>query len=197
MTKPKFTLDTDRQCKQVRPLYLDLLTDEQTNFAKERLAKALDNYDWRLGTGFLSTPFILYVLEKINPDYAYKLLLNEKMPGWLYMAKENTGTIWEGWEGPKAQAGIASLNHYSKGSLVEWLFKSMLGIKVKGENNFEICPVIGEGVEHAKGSYQSIYGEVYVSWKKIDEKVHFEIVIPSNTSATFIYGGSKKVLFGG
>ncbi|MBO4667311.1 MAG: hypothetical protein J5666_04195 [Bacilli bacterium] len=107
----------------MRPLYLDLLTLDQKEFAKERLVKALDFYNWRLGTGFLSTPFILYVLADINPEYAYKLLENEEMPGWLYMAKNNTGTIWEGREGPTSQAGIASLNHYSKGVMVEWLFK--------------------------------------------------------------------------
>lgn len=194
VTKPRHTLDTDRQCKQVRPLYLNLLNDEQTKFAKERLIKALDNYGWRLGTGFLSTPFILYVLEKIDPNYAYKLLLNEKMPGWLYMAKENTGTIWEGWEGPKAQQGISSLNHYSKGAMVEWLYKSMLGIKVKGENSFEISPVIGEGVDYAKGSYNSLYGEVSVNWKKQKEEVSFVINVPVNTKATFIYGGVNKEL---
>ena len=194
VTKPRHTLDTDRQCKQVRPLYLDLLNEEQTKFAKDRLVKALDNYDWRLGTGFLSTPFILYVLEKINPDYAYKLLLNEKMPGWLFMAKESTGTIWESWEGPHAQAGIASLNHYSKGALVEWLYKSMLGIKIKGENSFEISPVIGEGVEHAKGSYKSLYGEISVNWKKQNEKVSFDIFVPANTKATFIYKNKQEVL---
>ena len=67
---------------------MNLLNEDKTKFAKERLIKALDNYDWKLGTGFLSTPFILYVLEKISSDYAYKLLLNEKMPGWLFMAKK-------------------------------------------------------------------------------------------------------------
>ena len=187
VTKPDYSLDTDRQCKLVRPLYMDLLTEEQTKFAKERLIKALDNYDWKVGTGFLSTPFILYVLEKINPDYAYKLLLNEKMPGWLYMAKNNTGTIWEGWEGPESQSGIASLNHYSKGAIVEWLFKSMLGIKIKGENKFEISPVIGNGIEFSKGDFQSIYGRVSVSWKKENDIVNFDIRIPPNTKATFIY----------
>ncbi|MBO4540834.1 MAG: family 78 glycoside hydrolase catalytic domain, partial [Bacilli bacterium] len=136
VSKPNFSLDTDRQCKQVRPLYFGLLNDEQKAFAEKRLLEALDHYRWRLGTGFLSTPFILYVLEKIDPEYAYKLLLNEEMPGWLYMAKENTGTIWEGWEGPNAQQGISSLNHYSKGAVVEWLFSSMLGIKIEGENEF-------------------------------------------------------------
>ena len=194
VTKPRHSLDTDRQCKQVRPLYLDLLNEEQTKFAKERLIKALDNYDWKLGTGFLSTPFILYVLEKIDPNHAYKLLLNEKMPGWLYMAKENTGTIWEGWEGPNAQSGIASLNHYSKGAMVEWLYKSMLGIKIKGENTFEISPVIGEGVEFAKGAYQSLYGEVKVSWKKEKDKVLFDIEVPNNTIASFIFKDKNELL---
>ena len=194
ITTPRHSIDTDRQCKQVRPLYLNLLNDDETHFAQNRLIRSLDNYGWRLGTGFLSTPFILYVLEKINPDYAYKLLLNEKMPGWLYMAKENTGTIWEGWEGPNSQAGIASLNHYSKGAMVEWLYKSMLGIKIKGENEFEISPVIGQGVDYAKGSYASIYGEVKVNWKKNNDKVTFEIEVPVNTKTNFIYKEVNKAL---
>ena len=142
----------------------------------------------------MSTPFILYVLQDINPQYAYKLLLNEKMPGWLYMAKENTGTIWEGWEGPNAQQGISSLNHYSKGAMVEWLFKSMLGININGENRFTIYPVIGDGVTHAKGSYQSIYGKVSVSWKKENNKVIFDIDVPVNTKAHFIFRNINKEL---
>lgn len=195
--KPKFSLDTNRQCKQVRPIYFDLLNEKQEEYAKNRLIKSLDNYDWKLGTGFLSTPFILYVLEKIDPNYAYKLLLNEKMPGWMFMSKNNTGTIWEAWEGPSAQTGLSSLNHYSKGALVEWIFASMLGIKVKGENKFEISPVIGDGIEFANGSYNSEFGKIKVSWKKEDGKICFEIEVPNNTSATFKYKNEvKKLNFG-
>ena len=183
VTKPKFSLDTNRQAKLVRPLYLQLLADEQTAYAKQRLIQALDAYDWKLGTGFLSTPFILDVLAKIDPEYAYKLLENEKMPGWLYMAKNNTGTIWEGWEGPNAQAGIASLNHYSKGAMVEWLFSGMLGIKVDGENHFAIQPIVGGHVTSAKGSYKSLYGEVKSSWERTGNKVKYHFEIPVNTTA--------------
>ena len=192
VTKPRHYIDTNRQAKLVRPLYMNLLTEEQTKFAKDRLIKALDFYDWRLGTGFLSTPFILEVLEQINPEYAYRLLENEKMPGWLYMAKENTGTIWEGWEGPKAQQGISSLNHYSKGAMVEWLYKSMLGIRVKGENHFELRPVVGGHVEFAKGSYQSVYGEIKSSWQKKENKVIYNFEIPSNCYAD-VYIGDKLI----
>ena len=183
VTKPEHTLDTDRQAKLVRPLYMNLLTPEQTEFAKKRLITALDNYKWKLGTGFLSTPFILYVLQDLNPEYAYRLLENEEMPGWLYMAKNNTGTIWEGWEGPKAQLGISSLNHYSKGAVVEWFYKGMCGINVIGENRFLIKPIVGGKETYASASYQSAYGLVKSSWKKDGDKVVYSIEIPPNTSA--------------
>ena len=173
---------------------MNLLTEEQKTFAKERLIKALDFYDWRLGTGFLSTPFILYVLQDINPEYAYKLLENEKMPGWLYMSINNTGTIWEGWEGPNAQSGIASLNHYSKGAMVEWLFTSMLGIKVDGENHFTLKPLVGGSLNYAKGSYQSIYGEIKSSWERKGDKVTYRFEIPANCSADLYLGGDHHVL---
>ena len=197
VTKPENTIDTNRQAKLVRPLYLNLLTDNQAKFAKDRLIKALDFYKWRLGTGFLSTPFILYVLSDINPEYAYKLLENEDMPGWLYMAINNTGTIWEGWEGPNSQAGIASLNHYSKGAMVEWLFKGMLGINIIEDNTFEIKPIIGGKETFAKGSYKSIYGEIKVSWKKENDSVIFDIHIPANTQADFEFNGKHKQLKAG
>ncbi|MBO4422981.1 MAG: family 78 glycoside hydrolase catalytic domain [Clostridia bacterium] len=194
VTKPRFTLDTDRQAKLVRPLYMGLLNEEQTDFAKKRLIKALDNYGWRLGTGFLSTPFILGVLADIDPEYAYRLLENEEMPGWLYMAKNNTGTIWEGWEGPNSQSGIASLNHYSKGAMVEWLFSGMLGINVKGENRFEIRPTPGGRVTHASGSYKSIYGEVRSSWEKTGGVIKYHVEIPPNTSADLYLKNERRTL---
>lgn len=87
VTKKKFSLDTDRQAKLVRPIYMGLLNESQEEFAKKRLIKAMENYRWRLGTGFLSTPFILDVLADLDVEYAYKLLENEECPGWLFMPK--------------------------------------------------------------------------------------------------------------
>ena len=116
------------------------------------------------------------------------------MPGWLYMAVNNTGTIWEGWEGPLAQQGISSLNHYSKGAMVEWLFSGMLGIKVKGENHFELKPVVGGHINFAKGSYQSIYGEIKSSWERKGDKVTYHFDIPSNCTADLYLGEEHYVL---
>ncbi len=179
----KFTLDTDRQAKLVRPLYFNLLENDQKEFAKNRLIKALDNFDWKLGTGFLSTPLIMYVLESINIEYAYKLIENEQMPGWLFMPKNGATTIWESWEGTSAHSGIASLNHYSKGAVIDWLFSEMCGIKVTGENKFILDPKPGGTFTFARASYQSIYGLINSEWKKDKDKTIYDFVVPSNCTA--------------
>lgn len=154
----KFSLDTDRQARLVRPLYFNLLNDEDKKYAQDRLIKALDKYKWRVGTGFLSTPLILFVLQEIDPKYAYKLLENEDMPGWLFMPKCGANTIWEAWEGnTTTNAGIGSLNHYSKGAVCEWIFKSMCGINVVGENEFEIKPVLGGHFTCANCEYKIVF----------------------------------------
>ena len=165
---------------------MDLLNDEQTAYAKQRLIKALENFRWRLGTGFLSTPMILYVLSEIDPECAYRLLENEEIPGWLAMPKNGATTIWESWEGVNAQGGIASLNHYSKGAACEWLFAVMCGINVKDRNHFVIQPLPGGDFTFAKAAYDSIYGKVRSGWKKTKDGYRYEISIPSNCTAEII-----------
>ena len=188
-----YSLDTDRQARLVRPLAFDLLNEQQKEYARKRLVQALENYGWRLGTGFLSTPLILDVLAQYDLDAAYRLLENEEMPGWLFMPKNGATTIWESWEGTQAQGGIASLNHYSKGAVSEWLFKTMCGIRIDGENHFVIAPKPGGGLTHAKAVYHSIYGTVECGWEKTEESYLFRISIPANTTATFIKSEGEQV----
>lgn len=176
-------LDTDRQALLVRPLALGLLDSEQTGYARERLLRALNNYGWRLGTGFLSTPLILDVLTGIDPEAAYRLLENEEMPGWLFMPKNGATTVWESWEGTQAQSGIASLNHYSKGAVCEWLFGTMCGIRVEGENHFMIAPRPGGHFSFARASYLSVYGRVESGWRREDGRTVYTVTVPPGCTA--------------
>ena len=164
------------------------------------MIKALENYRWRLGTGFLSTPLILDLLSTYNLNAAYRLLENEEIPGWLSMPKAGATTIWESWEGFNAQGEVASLNHYSKGALCEWLFKGMCGINLSANvvNHFVIKPLAGGNFTFAKAEFNSVFGLVKSGWKKADNKTIFEIEIPSNTTATIILqnGKTEEVLAG-
>ena len=182
-----YSLDTDKQARPVRPLYFDLLDEEQTAFAKQRLVEALVHYRWRLGTGFLSTPLILYVLADMDPEAAYRLLENEEVPGWLSMPKAGATTIWEAWEGPNSkEGGIGSLNHYSKGAVVEWLFTTMCGIRVTGENRFTVAPLPGGSLTHAEACYTSVFGKISSKWEKEDGKITYTVTVPANCEAEII-----------
>lgn len=178
----KHTLDTDRQAKLVRPLYMKLLNRKQTEYAKKRLLQALEHYGWRLGTGFLSTPLILYVLAEMDIEYAYRLLENEQLPGWLCMPKMGATTIWENWEGTETNKP-ASLNHYSKGAVFQWVFDSMCGIQVDGENHFRVAPRPGGHFTHAQAAYASVYGRIESGWVRENGTVTFTVTVPANCTA--------------
>ena len=193
---PAFSLDTDRQAQQVRPLAFDLLNEKQTVFAQKRLIQALENYGWRLGTGFLSTPLILDVLEEIDVEAAYRLLENEEIPGWLSMPKNGATTIWESWEGDKAQGGIGSLNHYSKGAVIEWLFTGMCGIHMDGENRLTIAPKPGGHFSYAKARYNSVYGMIESRWEKKEGRIIYTISVPANCDAEVHLPSGKNLTVG-
>lgn len=171
-------LDTDRQAKLVRPLALGLLDGERKETAQKRLVKAVTDYRWHVGTGFLSTPFLLPVLtEAGETETAYKMLENKEKPGWLAEILAGATTIWESWE------GNASHNHYSPGAVCQWLFETAAGIRPEGERHFVIAPVPGGTLSYAEGVYHGLYGQVRSRWERAGEKTLVTVTVPANCTA--------------
>ncbi len=190
-----YTLDTDRMAKLVRPLYFDLLDEKEARYAKKRLITACEHYNWRVGTGFLSTPMILYVLSEIDSEAAYRMLENEENPGWLFMPKAGATTVWEDWTGTATDSpdgAVASLNHYSKGAVLEWVFSEMCGVSVAGENRFAIAPVPGGHFTKASLTWDSPFGAVTCAWEKGEEGYRYQIRIPANATAEVSLPGMEK-----
>ncbi|HHV11557.1 MAG TPA: family 78 glycoside hydrolase catalytic domain [Clostridiales bacterium] len=174
----KGTVDTDRQSKLVRPLALGLVDGEKQKNLEKRLIQAMENRNYSIGTGFLSTPFVLPVLTQAGrADVAYRMLENGEAPSWLAEVKAGATTIWEDWEGKLSQ------NHYSPGAVCEWLFNTVGGIRPAGENCFEIKPVPGGSLSYAKVEYKSIYGKVASKWSINGTAMDFIFEIPANTKA--------------
>ena len=187
------TLNTNRQAKLVRPLALGLLDGEEKRNAQKHLVKAVKDYNYCVGTGFLSTPFILPVLTEAGElEAAYKMLENTRKPGWLGEVLDGATTIWENWEGDLSQ------NHYSPGAVCQWLFDSVAGIRVAGENRFRIVPLPGGTLTHAKANYRSPYGLVESGWEKNDNGIKYVVTIPANCTAEVILpGGERRILSAG
>ena len=191
------TSTSKRQCRYVRPVALELATIEET----DRLMKSLDQLvrenQYKIGTGFLSTPHILRVLADHGYiDTAYRMLENRDIPGWLYQITKGATTIWENWYGinEKGVLNVSSQNHYSPGSVVAWLFDSVAGIRPiePGFKNVRISPMPGGSLTWAKCSYKSVQGLIRSEWKMEENKFILEVEIPPDTTGE-IYLPSGKV----
>ena len=86
----------------------------------------------RLDTGFLSTPYLLDVLcDHGYPEVARTLLWQSEMPSWLYEVDHGATTIWEAWDAisPDGEIRPMSFNHYAPGSVDDWLYRRVAGIR--------------------------------------------------------------------
>ena len=190
-----------RQAPMVRGLALGLLEENDAQKVAADLNQNAIDRNYTVGTGFLSTPFVLGVLAKYGyVDTAYKMLENTQAPGWLAMVEQGATTVWEVYHvfdedgHPKA----SSMNHYSPGAVCGFLFDTVCGIKVDGENHFCIVPIPGGTLNHAKASYDSPYGLVESSWVRSETGTKYAITIPANCTAEVILpGGEKQIVSAG
>ncbi len=82
---PNGKVNSKRQCRYVRPIALDLAEEQDKAAIVRELNAAVIANQYRIGTGFLSTPHICNVLSDYGyGETAYRLLENEEQPGWLY-----------------------------------------------------------------------------------------------------------------
>ena len=173
-------IHSDRQCNYVRPLEFGLVDNEEKN--AEILNQMIIDNDYRLNTGFLSTPFLCPILCKYGyVETAYKLLLQDKLPSWLYSVKKGSTSIWENWNGIE-NGNNGSLNHYSYGAVSGWLIKGVCGIDVS-LGNVTIKPCPNELLQYAKATYDSPVGKITSGWRYTAEGIEFNFAIPANVKA--------------
>jgi alpha-L-rhamnosidase len=187
-------------------LNYDLLPDELREKAFEHLVACIEEYDYRLSTGFITTPMMMQELVNFGrTDIAYRLLESSRFPSWLYPIKNGATTVWERWDawvpGRGFQsAGMNSFDHFAFGSVGEWMFRHVLGINPDiehpGYEHFTIHPRPGGSLTWAKGSYNSIRGEIATSWKIENKHFVLDVKIPANSTATLILPDNKKVKLG-
>lgn len=179
-------IQAPRQAPMVRALALGLLDEDTAVRVAEQLNQDVIARNYKVGTGFLSTPFVLGVLVKYGyVDSAYRMLENTEAPGWLAMVAQGATTVWENYVSydDDGHPMMTSLNHYSPGAVCAFLFNTVCGIRVAGENRFVIAPVPGGTLTYANAVYDSPYGKVESGWKRENGQHIFIFTIPANTTA--------------
>lgn len=192
-----FLLEGGRLAVETQTAYLlalafDLLPEDVRARAAGHLVENIRSLGGHLSTGFIGIRFLNPVLTAAGRgDTAWRLLLNEDYPSWLYPVRHGATTIWERWNGWTAEDGffnpqMNSFNHYSLGSVGEWLYRFAAGIELDAETNgfgrFVIRPYPGGGLRYAEARYRSIHGLIQSRWEREGNRMMLSVAIPANTT---------------
>ena len=129
-------LAVETQTAYLLALAFNLLPENVRDRAAESPCREHQALDWHLSTGFIGISHLNPMLTLAgHADVAYRLLLRDDYPSWLYPVKHGATTIWERWNGWTEAEGffapqMNSFNHYSLGSVGEWLFRHVVGIEL-------------------------------------------------------------------
>lgn len=173
--------DNGTQSAQIFALYYDLSPEKEMSF--DWLLKEIERHNGHLSTGIFSTKMMFDVLREADRnDIAYTIANQRDYPGWGHMLANDATTLWETW----AQPTSASYNHPMFGQVVEWYYRSLLGINpaTPGFKSIEIKPQPAGDLTWAKGSYESPYGTIGSAWEIKDGVYSLEVTVPVNTTAT-------------
>lgn len=177
-------IPSPRQCRYVRPLAMGLLKKEEKRAAAASLKALIRENNGHLNTGFLSTHELCRVLtDNGEVRTAYDLLLQDSCPGWLYPVIQGATAIPERWDGIReGRRPENSLNHYSYGSIVGWLFDRVCGIVVE-DGEIRLCPYPDRRLGNASAVYHSPLGEIKSFWEYQGDSILFQFTVPCNASA--------------
>ena len=190
-------IESGRQCAYVRAIAFGLLDGDENRQAADQLNELVIANGYHLNTGFLSTPDLCGVLAEYgHADTAYRLLLQEECPGWLYEVKKGATTIWETWDGVRPDGTVHdSLNHYSYGAVCGWLFGGVCGIRLEaGRLTVRPCPHPSLG--HAEAKWLSPAGEIRSAWRYENDRLLVNIAVPSPAEIVLPDGGKYQVKAG-
>ena len=188
------------QTAYVLPLKFNMLPEEGMKKAVAHLANLVRKGNYAIATGFPGTPYILFALaDNGYVEDAYKMLLTDVCPSWLYEVKKGATTIWERFDaiadngdGNLGQndgtGGMVSFNHYASGAVGDFLYSRVLGIQETecGYRKFVFHPLLGAGIDFAEGKTLTPYGTIYARFEKKGNKVRYIIDVPVSTSCTII-----------
>ena len=153
-------------------LCFDLLaSDTQRAHGGDRLAQLVRANGYKIATGFVGIPLICDALTRTgHTDTAYRLLLQQECPSWLYPVTMGATTIWERWDsllpdGMVNPSGMTSFNHYALGAVADWLHGTVAGLAPAepGYRRLRVEPRPGGGLTHANARLRTPYGLAEVS----------------------------------
>lgn len=188
---PRGRIVSETQTGCVLSLYFDLAKDKDRERILRALTTNIENHKNHLTTGFLGTPYLCHALSENGAhDLASILFMREDYPSWLYAVNMGATTLWERWngiypDGTMPHPGLNSMNHYANGSIGDWMYQKIGGIKplAAGYRKFQVKPMFVRGIEEAETSLETPYGKIRSWWCCKNKRIQIKVTVPANTTA--------------
>ena len=205
----KSVVDTVRrgmtQTALVLILYFDLCLPEEREAIADKLEELIRDFGDRMSTGFLGTPYILHALSACGRnETAYKLFFQDKNPSWLYSVDHGATTIWEHWNGIKDDGSfwstdMNSFNHYAYGSVAEWMYGTVCGVKLleAGYKRIKLSPVPNKKLGFAKCALETVSGRIESHWYYTGDRINYEFTVPAGVTAEITLADGYSETVGG
>ena len=182
------------QTAHVVALHFDLVPKNLRDRVFNDMLTLLKKDNMHLKTGFVGTPYLCRVLSDNGAsEAAYEIFFQEDYPSWLYAVKMGATTIWERWnsilpDGKISDTGMNSLNHYSYGSIAEWMYRHVCGLQplehAPGFKEFVVKPEIYGKFKYARAQVRTASGLIKCGWtREPDGHVTITADVPFNTDA--------------
>jgi alpha-L-rhamnosidase len=182
---------SDAQTVYALAIVFGLLDEPAQQKAGDRLAALVAESGYRLSTGFAGTPFVTDALTATGHlDDAYRLLLQQECPSWLYSVTMGATTVWERWDSMLPDGSInpgqmTSFNHYALGAVADWMHRVVGGIAPgePGYRTVRVAPRPGGGLTWATTSLDTRHGWVVVEWRVTDGELEVDLSVPDGVTA--------------
>ena len=196
---PTGRLAIDTQAAYVIALKFKVYLDRERIVEQFKARLKQDMY--QIKCGFVGAPLLCTVLAEAGEyELAYDFLLKEGFPSWLYSVNLGATTVWERWnsvmpDGTISDTGMNSLNHYAYGSVMEFVYAYVAGIRPleAGFKKVVIAPHPDVRIPEIACSYDSASGRYVCNWKiEKDGTFTVHVEVPFNCEAVVELPGYEK-----
>ncbi len=182
------------------------IDEPKKRYMAHRLAELIKENNYHLSTGFPGTPQLLFALyDHGEVETARRLLLQDTYPSWLYQIKKGATSIWERWDAIREddsinlglaheddEGGMVSFNHYSYGSVGDFIFKRVGGLTPieGGYRRFRI-DLRNRLLDKTELRFDSPYGQIEVicDMKRKDVRV----LVPVSTHCLLVLPNAREI----
>jgi alpha-L-rhamnosidase len=187
------TVDEYRQTSNSFPLAFGMVPEDQVASTVEHLVTdVVDARDGHLSTNVFGTKQLLPVLSAHgHHDVAYQVATQTTYPSWGHWIENGHTSLLESWA-----LDCRSFNHHFFGSVVEWFYKYLAGIRPAepGFRHVTVAPEPVADLDWVDASVDTVRGEVGVHWDRGSDdaggasahSLSLDVSIPGNTTASVI-----------